>query len=187
MKKNLRNGLAALVLASNLVLVSNAFAQDTDNTDTEANLAAVLDSTDTSTVSTPEKAEEVGDLLDQPVLPDIEKANTPEKADEVIDLLELPEPEKAKTLEKAEEPIDLLGLPEPEKAKSPEKAETVADLTKEETTKEEVAKAETKAPAAKGEMLPDTGEGDSTLLLSSAAISILAGLGLVAGYRKQEN
>lgn len=90
----------------------------------------------------------------------------------------------------------------PEKAKTPKKAESVKDLleadkTTDQNAKKDVAKGESTAEPMKDsnkdnkqaskKLLPDTGEAENKVLFSTAALAILAGLGLVASNRKQEN
>ncbi|MBS4461058.1 LPXTG cell wall anchor domain-containing protein [Aerococcaceae bacterium zg-B36] len=76
---------------------------------------------------------------------------------------------------------------EQSKAEAPKAEAPKAEAPKAEAPKAEAPKAEApKAEAPKAESLPETGEKDAYLIFGAAALSILAGVGLVS-TRRQEN
>ena len=74
-----------------------------------------------------------------------------------------------------------------EAAEATESKDADKSVEKEEAKKEEAKKDEAKKADSKKEELPETGEASNAAIFSAAALSVLAGLGLVAPKFKKEN
>ncbi|MBK0347988.1 MucBP domain-containing protein, partial [Aerococcaceae bacterium zg-ZJ1578] len=127
-------------------------------------------------------------LKETPEVPEVpETPETPEvpETPETPELPEVPEtPEKPEVPETPETPETPELSETPEKPEVPETPETPE--TSETPEKPGTPEAPVYQEVGKSAVLPNTGESDSAIAWSAAALSILAGLGLVAPRRKDE-
>ncbi|MBG9986881.1 LPXTG cell wall anchor domain-containing protein [Facklamia sp. DSM 111018] len=87
-----------------------------------------------------------------------------------------------------DQPSEDIPAEESPEVETPEQEDSVVEApTPSKTTKEQRGTSETPATVSQASVLPETGEGDNTILYTKAAFAILAGLGLLAieGRKKE--